>query len=148
MIWNEKAPFDQLLDFANITELTIDTQNETQVDLAEIRRVAGSKLRSLTILGEVNDRGFEVFPCIDPNGIKEVLRFDKLTKFVVYKLPAEASFQSFVETLEGMKPFPFWHAPLKKMLFYFAGNQRRFICLENFCGVVKMRTTGPYPEDK
>ena len=145
IIWSEKALYDQLLDFANITELTIDMLNETQVDLAEIRRVAGAKLQSLTVYGEVT--GANAVPCIDPHGIKEVLHFDKLKKFVVNKLPANASFQAFLDVLEGMKPFRFWHAPLTKMLLFFVGSHRKFICLENFSGVTKMRHTGPFPDD-
>ena len=92
-------------------------------------------------------QGYDAVPCIDPHQIEEILRFDKLTKFVVYKLATEAYFKVILEVLEGMKPFRFWHAPLRKMLFYFFGEQRRFICLENFAGVVKMRYTGPFAMD-
>ena len=51
VVWEENALYDQWLDFENLTDLTIDAGDEVMIDLAEIRRFAGHKLRTLKILG-------------------------------------------------------------------------------------------------
>ena len=141
LLWNRAAKYEQLFEFTQLVDLTMDVDGGAMIDLVELRRVVGQRLKSLQIVGALTEG-----PCVEPASLAEVLLFDQLTQFSVKNLAPDA-FPTFLAAVEGLKPFPAWRPSLKQMGFFFGGTMDWFIRLENFDGAIKMRRSDmDFPE--